>query len=133
MLVVGAFFANAQTDKQGEVIIYADPVIDSLLQLHIAYNDAFPVMPGYRIQIFFESGNQALDHAEEVKNKFTEKYNGTLAYLQFGAPYYRVRVGDFRTRLDAEKFLSKINRRYPNAWIIKDEINFPVLPKYNKK
>ena len=133
VLVAGVFFANAQTDKQGEVIIYTDPVIDNLLQLHIAYNDAFPVMPGYRIQIFFESGNQALNNAEEVKNKFVEKFNSTKAYLQFGAPYYRVRVGDFRTRLEAEKFLSKINRKYPNAWIIKDEINFPVLPKYNQK
>lgn len=123
---------NAQTEP-GEVTIYSDPAIDSLMQLHIAFNDAFPVMPGYRIQIFFESGNQALNNAEEVKNKFTEKFEGTAAYLQFGAPYYRVRVGDFRTRLDAEKFLAKINRAYPNAWIIKDEISFPELPKYKKK
>ena len=132
LLILGALLGNAQTDYQGEVIIYADPMIDSLVQLHIAYNEAFPVMPGYRIQIFFQSGNEALKNGEEIKEAFMEKYKETSAYLLFTAPYYRVRVGDFRTRLEAEKFLQKINRNYPNAWIIKDEINFPVLPKYQK-
>jgi hypothetical protein len=79
-----------------------------------------------------QSGNEALSNAEEVKEKFLEKNETIPAYLLFTAPYYRVRVGDFRTRLEAEKFLQKINRTYPNAWIIKDEINFPALPKYQK-
>ena len=45
--------------------------------------------------------------------------------------YYRVRVGDFRTRLEAEKFLRKISRKYPGAWVIQDYINFPKY-KYEK-
>lgn len=132
VIVFGTFLVNAQTELQGEVEIYADPRIDSLVQLHVAYNEAFPVIPGYRIQIFMESGNLALSNSEEVIEVFSEKYEEVPAYLRFTAPYYRVRVGDFRTRLEAEKFLQKINRKYPNAWIIKDEINFPVLPKYQK-
>lgn len=121
---------SAQTDNTGEVNIYTDPRIDDLLELHIAYNETFPVLDGYRIHIFMESGNEALVNAEKVKGKFEEKYDDISAYITFGEPYYRVRVGDFRTRLEASQFLQKINRKYPNAWVIKDKINLPSLPKY---
>lgn len=121
---------SAQTDKTGELNIYADSRIDNLLQLHIAYNETFPVLDGYRIHIFMESGNEALLNAEDVKGKFEQKYDDIPAYITFGEPYYRVRVGDFRTRLEASQFLQKINRKYPNAWVIKDKINLPSLPKH---
>ncbi len=55
MMMIVSYAINAQPEKQGEVAIYADPRIDSLVQLHIAYNEAFPVMPGYRIQIFMHA------------------------------------------------------------------------------
>lgn len=131
LLIIG-WAANGQSYNQGELFIHADPRIDSLVKLHIAYNEVFSVMPGYRIQIFMESGNQALSTAEEVKATFSDKYIDIPAYLIFAAPYYRVRVGDFRTRLQAEKFLQEINRKYPNAWVIKDDINFPQLTNYQK-
>lgn len=128
---------QAQTKDEGTVNIYAGPGIDSLVQLHIAYNRAYPIIPGYRIQIFMESGNRALTDCEEVQRDFLEKYDNIPAYITFSAPYYRVRIGDFRTRLEAEKFLHRINYKYPNAWVIKDEINLPELtinqkPKKNE-
>ena len=111
---------------------HEDSRIDSLLQLHIAYNAAFPVMPGYRIQLFMESGNTALENAKEIMERFEEKYDKIPAYITFGEPYYRMRIGDFRTRLEAIKFLDKIQRSYPQAWVVKDKINFPVLSTYQK-
>lgn len=119
-------FATAQNTNS------EDPRIDSLLQLHIAYNAAFPVMPGYRIQLFMESGNSALTAAEEIQEEFKEKHDNIPAYITFGEPYYRVRIGDFRTRLEATEFLDQIQRHYPQAWVVKDKINFPELPKNQK-
>jgi len=121
-----------QQELNGYLKIEANPKIENLVQMHIAYNEAFPVMPGFRIQIFMESGNEALSQAETVKENFTKKFSDVDPYLIFAAPYYRVRVGDFRTRIEAEKFLQKISRTYPNAWVIKDEINFPGLSNYQK-
>lgn len=120
----------AQQYNEGELSINADPRIDCLVQLHIAYNAEYPVIDGYRIHIFIKSGNEALTNAEEVKMEFEEKYEKIPAYITFGEPYYRVRVGDFRTRLEAEKFLQRISRTYPNAWVTSDKINLPVIPKY---
>jgi len=122
----------AQNPGNGSSVIIADERVDSLLQLHIDHNAKFPVFQGYRIQIKMASGNDALDITEEEKEKFLEKYPDIPVYLTFGEPNYRVRVGDFRTRIEAEKFLEKISRKYPGAWVTQDLINFPTLSKYNK-
>ena len=132
LLILTTWMVYGQNENQGNISINSDPRIDELVKLHVAYNEAFPFMPGYRIQIFMESGNEALNQAEKVKDVFNEKYKNNNAYLIFVAPYYRVRVGDFRTRLEAEKFLQRIIKKYPNAWVIKDEINFPELTNYQK-
>ena len=132
LFILTTWMVYGQNENQGNISVNSDPRIDELVKLHVAYNKAFPFMPGYRIQIFMESGNEALNQAEKVKEVFNDKYKNNNAYLIFVAPYYRVRVGDFRTRLEAEKFLQQIIKKYPNAWVIKDEINFPELTNYQK-
>lgn len=130
ILVPFLLFFTGVSDAQNTN--HEDIRVENLLQLHIAYNSAFPVMPGFRIQLFMESGNTALEKAEEVIEKFEEKHDNIPAYITFGEPYYRVRIGDFRTRLEAIKFLDMIQRTYPQAWVVKDKINFPLLPKNQK-
>lgn len=122
----------AQNTGSGSLAVIADERTDSLLQLHIDHNAEFPVFQGYRIQIMMASGNDALDNTELTKEEFLEKYPDIPVYLTFGEPNYRVRVGDFRTRIEAEKFLEEISRKYPGAWVTQDLINFPTLSKYNK-
>jgi hypothetical protein len=117
----------AQDTQQNNSVVFRDSRIDSLIKLHIEHNQKYPVSQGYRIQIIKASGNDALTITEEARDEFTDKYIDIPVYLTFDEPYYRVRVGDFRTRLEAEKFLKKISRRYPGAWVIQDYINFPKL------
>lgn len=121
----------AQETNQNSSVVIADARIDSLVNLHIEHNKRYPVFQGYRIQIIKASGNDALALTEEAKAKFIKKYTGAPVYLTFDEPYYRVRVGDFRTRLEAEKFLKKISRKYPGAWVIQDYINFPKYKNTN--
>lgn len=100
-----------------------DARIDSLLRLNVMQNKKFPTIPGYRIQIFKGSGNNALNDALIVRDKFMAKYH-VPAYITFNEPYYRVRVGDFRSRIDAIRFLQHIKSHYPLAWEIQDEVKF---------
>ncbi len=123
LLMAGALFAQDSLQAVHEDFI-GDARIDTLLQLHKLQNKKFPVIPGYRIQIYKESGNTALSNALTIRDKFEKRYN-VPAYITFNEPYYRVRVGDFRTRLDAIRFLGKIKRAYPLAWEIKDDIQIP--------
>lgn len=106
--------------------------IDSLLKLHKEYNSHYNSIEGYRIQIFKGSGNNALENAENIIDEFSEKHEETTAYISFMEPYYRIRIGDYRTRLDALNFLRKIKNTYPSAFVIQNEIELIVLPKYQK-
>lgn len=123
--------AQAQ-QKGGSLVIHQDPRIDSLVELNIAYNKLFPYISGYRIQIFMGSGNDALSNAEFVKKDFELNFQGNFAYITFREPYYRVRVGDYRTRLEANQLLKAIRKSYQDAWIIQDKISLPLLMTYQK-
>ncbi len=111
--------------------IYQDPIIDSLLILHKKFNAMDSRTEGYRIQIFFESGNNSKMLAQKIQESFMELFPETSAYISFKEPFYRVRVGDYKTRLEADRFLVQIKREYPNAWVIRDKINFPKIRQEN--
>jgi len=116
---------DSSGNGQGAVIIHQDARVDSILQMHIAYNKQQKGIDGYRIQIFFDAGNNSLNRATAVAGQFQLLFPGDTAYISFSEPYYKVRVGDFRTRLDAEGFLQEILPDFPNAFVIKDKINYP--------
>jgi SPOR domain len=127
LLVVPVMKTVAQ-DKgtgKGNVQIIQDEKVDLLVSKHIQINQNRKGIEGFRIQIFFDSGNNSKTKAESIYEGFKAKYPEMGAYLSFKSPNYKVRVGDFRTRLDAQRFLNEIITEYPNAWIIADMIKLP--------
>jgi len=126
--LLGSLSVCAQTQLfRGDVEIKGDPRIDSLIQQHIALNKKFPEIEGYRVMVFFDSGNNSKDSANRVIERFHEEYPAIPAYLSFNSPYYRVRVGNFRDRMEAERFVNEIKGMYPNAWVIETLIEPPQL------
>lgn len=92
-------------------------------QIHV--NDS--TIDGYRVQIFMELGNDALTHADSVKEVFEKKYPEVPVYLVFGQPYYRLRIGDFRTRLEAENMYQQVKKEFKNAFVTADRIELPYI------
>lgn len=137
--MIGLFFlllqmvSLAQYNSEGRVVIIQDKLVDTVLyqyealRLRIMENPDNKAIPGYRIQIFFDSGINSSDRAKQARDEFQLRFPDILAYVSWKAPNYRVRVGDFKNRLEAEKILQQIINDYPNAWVIKDEINFPLM------
>ena len=113
--------------QNGFLILNQDTRIDTLLmkQRQIHANDS--TIDGYRVQIFMELGNDALHHADSVMAVFKKKYPDVPIYLLFGQPYYRLRVGDFRTRLEAENMYQRLKKRYKNAFVTADRIELPYI------
>lgn len=104
-----------------------DKRVDLLVDKHIFLNRHQFTLSGWRIQIFFDSGANSKRKATDALRQFNERYPETDAYLSFKEPYYRVRVGDFRSRLEAEGFLRKVQAEYPNAFATNDFINPPPI------
>ena len=116
--------------QKGFLKLHQDSRIDLLVmkQRQIYANDN--TIDGFRVQIFMELGNDAVRHADSVKAVFEEKYPDVPIYLIFGQPYYRLRVGDFRTRLEAENQYQQLKGEYGNSFVTADRINLPNNPLY---
>ncbi len=125
LLVSFAAFGLTAAAQHGSVQIVGDERIDLLIEKHKYLCRHQSTLNGWRVQIFFDSGPNSKRKATEALNRFATKYHNEKTYLSFKEPYYRVRVGDFRTRLEAEGFLNSIKADYPNAFTTSDKINPP--------
>lgn len=108
---------------EGQVNIIQDYRIKSLVNKQIRIDDRTPGSAGYRIQIYFESGSQARTKANEVKSEFLTYYPDVAAYMSYEQPFFKIRVGDFRSMLEAQGFKNIIAASFPNAFIVSDRIN----------
>jgi septal ring-binding cell division protein DamX len=78
------------------------------------------VVQGFRIQIFASS---RIDDANLAKQTALQLITTDSLYIVYDPPVYKVRVGDYLTRLEANRALSSIVQRgYPDAWIVTDRI-----------
>jgi len=75
---------------------------------------------GYRIQIFSSSNNRL--EAVKAKSEFLKDFPEIKSYLVYQAPNYKVRVGDFLDRLEANKQLAIVQEMFPTAFLVKGEI-----------
>ena len=113
--------------KYGRVEITEDIQIQNLLQKHIRLNPEVYVLKGYRIQIYFNSGYNAREEALRIKSEFEVLYPQIPTYLTHQTPFFKIRVGNFRTRVDALRFIRQIENEYKGSWIVEDKIEFPNL------
>lgn len=130
-LVFLSYFAKAQSSGDSVKIfsidsnIIQDKRVNELALKHILINEAKKgKMKGYRVQIHFGAEKAK---ALEVKSKFTSQNHKADAYLDYQQPYFKIRVGDFRTKLEAYKFLHEISADFPGAFIVNDDIELPPL------
>ncbi len=60
---------------------------------------------------------------KDARGKFVASYQNVKPYFIYQQPYYKLRIGDFQSRLDAQKFLDKISNVFQGAFIVPDKIN----------
>ena len=110
---------------QGNKVKYTqDEKISTLVNRRLEENRVKQSSEGFRVQLHF--GNDR-DKARDVKSKFLNQHQDVPAYESYQQPNFRIRVGNFRTRLEAMKFLKSIKSEFPSAFVVSDDIQFTPL------
>lgn len=74
---------------------------------------------GFRIVIYNGADRkQAID----AKNKFSKIFAGQRSYMSYNVPSYKIKVGDFEGKADANEYLRKVSKFFPSSFIVPDII-----------
>ncbi|MES2592549.1 MAG: SPOR domain-containing protein [Bacteroidota bacterium] len=127
VVVFGVFpvgYSQAQNSiaDSAKVDVVQDTKVKELVEKHIEINSKAPIK-GYRVKIHFGTDK---NKAKEIKGNFLARYPEVPAYEKYDQPNFNIRVGDFRTKLEAYKFLKEIQPEFPSAFLVQDEIEFPL-------
>lgn len=101
----------ANTD--GGVKVVKDSRLDLLIKKQIYINTlAIRNQPGFRVQLI--STNKRTE-ANDIKAKVMQLYPDYRTYLEYQPPYFKVRIGDFKSRDEATDFREKLSTNFPGA------------------
>lgn len=103
---------NAQ-DKN--ISVKQDPKFEQLLNEKRKINSSLTINDSYKIQIY----NGGSENAKKTLNEFRQEFKDIDATIVFNTPNYKVWVGNFKTRIEAEKNLVNIKYKYKNVLLIK--------------
>ena len=106
-------FSTAVAQVQnGKITIEQDKKIDQLLNV---YESVIGDSNTYRIQVGFGS----LAAAKRIKSEVEIDFPDLYSKIDFDSPTYRVRLGRFKTKLDGERKLQEVRKKYPAAMLLK--------------
>lgn len=105
-------FSSAQEAK---ITVNQDPKFEQLLNEKRKINSSITVNDRYKIQIF----NGDSENSKKTLINFKKENKSIDGTIVFSTPMYKVWVGNFKTRIEAEKNLQTLKKKYPNAFLIK--------------
>lgn len=111
-MITLAYNMNAQ---QQNITVNQDPKFEQILNEKRKINATISTSDTYKIQIFSGKSEEAKKTLTAFKNDFNT-LDGTII---FNTPNYKVIVGNFKTRIEAEKNLEEIRKRYKNVFLLK--------------
>ncbi len=98
--------------QEGEVTVNQDKQIDALLSLK---KDINRTHSNYKIQIF--NGNRS--SAEKARSEFRNSFSDWSTSMRYETPNYKIWIGSFKTRLEADRALLTVKKKFRNAFVFK--------------
>lgn len=86
-------------------------------------------LTGYRVRIFFDNKQNSRGASEAAAARFRSLYPGHGVYRTFVNPFFKVTVGDFRTKSEAMQLMNAIKGDFPAAFVLKEQINYPIVDR----
>ena len=125
LFILLPFLSIAQTDttflENGSITSINEKGIDALVSKYENILKAKNGIEGWRVQLAIMSRG---DEGRQLKSDFIKLYPEIPTYLAYATPYYRVRVGNCRTKLEAIKIKNLISKKFPGAYPVPEIINF---------
>jgi hypothetical protein len=113
----------------GQVSIENNQKIEQQLIIKNANIDTTKIQ-GYRIQLAFNTDRSLV---ENIKAKYINYFpEGRLSYILYQQPYWKLRVGNFYREIDAITLLKEVRVFFPNAFVVPDNIDRPIITENNK-
>lgn len=110
-------FSSTYLHAQNKPHIEQDPKLDFILELKEKLEDENKLFNGYTIQLH----NGSLNKAKEVKKEYERTKSIWPSTIEYETPNYKLWVGNFDTRLDADRALLKLRKDFPTAFVLKPE------------
>lgn len=131
-LLLCQFSASAQIQKpeRGKLEVIKDPRIDSLIARRADLSKGMvrgvnlPSSYGYRVQFFIGPNRK---NAFDAQNRMQQMHPELRTYINYAEPNFKVKAGDFRTRLEASKLMQELKGTFSSLFIISEKINPPKL------
>lgn len=108
-------------ESLGSSVVASDSLQKSM-QEYIATNPSRNVSV-FRLRIFFDNKRDARAVSEQVMSEFQEMYPSVPVFRGYSNPYFKVTVGNFRSKSEAMKFLNEIKSQYPSVFLVKEVIS----------
>lgn len=100
--------------------LYVNRKLETVLDTLAKQNRSIRYINGFRIQIYVGNVRQEADGA---KSYVYQSFPDLNPYVSYSQPTYRVKVGDFMYRSDAEQYLDLIREQYSSAVILADRVD----------
>ena len=114
--LIMVYFSTSKVNAQEQnSTLNQDPKFEQLLSEKRKINPSLVLNDSYKIQIF----NGSSENAKKTLSEFKQEFATIEGTIIFNTPNYKVWVGNFRTRIEAERNLTAIKERYKNVLLIK--------------
>jgi hypothetical protein len=120
-------------DTSSTIIVKKDPRIDILVKKQAQINeetsrDSRKAGKGYRLLVV---NTIKRDDAISAKAKVYTNFPELKAYLLYQSPYYKLKVGNFKEKKEAEDYQKKLKRYFPSGVFIMNDI-IEIKPEKDK-
>ena len=111
--------ATTSDDKQLSVTVLPQPSVKQQLDKHIQNNALIKEVMGYRIMLYSGTSSET---ATKTRMDFIEMFPNQMLLNNYLRPNYQIKVGNFRTKLEADAFLNSIRNRFPYAFLVPEKV-----------
>ncbi|UYQ92101.1 SPOR domain-containing protein [Chitinophaga horti] len=113
---------NTVADNTGSVKVVKDSRIDILVRKQVYINTlAIRNQPGFRVQVMTTNKR---NEANDAKARVMQLFPDHRTYIDYQAPYFKVRIGDFRSREEATELRNKLTNQFAGGvFVVPTTIN----------